>query len=287
MSDNTQHTHIRVLLIGSDQPVFRALHERIVREGGEFFHHEETEGVRQAITRLRPSIVILDLSGDIAQAFSVLSEIRHADDPEVASVPVIIFSESGDLIEISQALKEGISDYVIKRTFDIDQACAKMYRHARVLTPIAPTSDQTGTVSDAQAASSDGGQPHEISVLVVEDDKYLRDLVVQKLTQEGFRVHVAIDGEQGVALATSEIPDIVLLDILLPGIDGFEVLRRIRANSALAKTHVVMLSNFGQREDIEKALKSGAERFFIKANYTLDEIVDEVKKILANPMRAM
>lgn len=277
MSDNAQRTNLRILFLGADQPIFLALKERLAIEGGELVRHERTEDIREVIARLRPSIAILDLVvGDVAQSLSVLSEIRHADDPETASLPVIILSESGDLIEISQALKEGISDYVIKRTFDIDQALTKIRRHARTTTHGA---DASTSASSIVAETS----PDRIKLLIVEDDKFLRDLAVQKLTQEGFHVLAAIDGEQGAMLAESEIPDIILLDILLPGIDGFEVLRRVRANNRLAKTRVVMLSNFGQREDIEKALKSGAERFFIKANYTLDEIVDEVKKMFVGP----
>jgi CheY-like chemotaxis protein len=69
----------------------------------------------------------------------------------------------------------------------------------------------------------------------------------------------------------------VLLDILLPGIDGFEVLTRMKQNPQLDKIVVIMLSNFGQKEDIERAQKLGAQKFLIKANYTLDEIVKEVE----------
>ncbi|OGZ04965.1 MAG: hypothetical protein A2845_04325 [Candidatus Lloydbacteria bacterium RIFCSPHIGHO2_01_FULL_49_22] len=122
-----------------------------------------------------------------------------------------------------------------------------------------------------------------MKVLVIEDDKFLRDLALQKIAKEGFNVVAAVDGEQGVEFAEKEIPDIILLDILLPGIDGFEVLSRVRANPALAQTKVSMLSNFGQREDIEKALKGGADQFMVKANYTLDEIVAEVKKMVVTP----
>lgn len=118
---------------------------------------------------------------------------------------------------------------------------------------------------------------------MVEDDKFLRDLAAQKMVKENLDVTTAMDGEQGLSLAEKSIPNIILLDILLPGIDGYEVLRRIRLNPALANTHVAMLSNFGQREDVERALKGGADHFLVKANYTLDEVVQEVKRIVAKP----
>jgi len=120
-------------------------------------------------------------------------------------------------------------------------------------------------------------------VLIIEDDQFLRDLATQKLRKEQLDVDSAMDGEQGIAIAEAKIPDVILLDILLPGIDGYEVLKHVRANPVFQKTSIAMLSNFGQREDIEKALKAGADQFFVKANYTLDEIVEGVKKMLATP----
>ena len=123
----------------------------------------------------------------------------------------------------------------------------------------------------------------ETKILIVEDDNFLQDLAKQKFTKEGFHVVCAIDGERGVALAESELPDAILLDILLPGIDGFEALKRIRANPALEKTHIFMLSNYSQPEERERAANLGAEKFLVKADFTLDQIVGAVKESLAKP----
>ncbi len=125
--------------------------------------------------------------------------------------------------------------------------------------------------------------PPKAKLLIVEDDKFLRELATQKLFKEGLDVSAAMDGEQGIMLAEKVIPDVILLDILLPGIDGSEVLSRIRANAALKATRVVMLSNFGQAEDLEKAKAGGADKFLVKANFTLDEIVAVVREMLALP----
>lgn len=116
---------------------------------------------------------------------------------------------------------------------------------------------------------------------MVEDDEFLRALASRKFTEEGFLVVLAVDGEQGVLLAEKEIPDLILMDVILPGIDGFEALRRIGKNPALKKTHIFMLSNFGQTEDIERARALGAEQFLVKAHHTLDEISGLMKESLA------
>ena len=91
----------------------------------------------------------------------------------------------------------------------------------------------------------------------------------------------AVDGEEGVKKSKEEKNiDLILLDLILPGIDGFEVLARIKADTATASIPVIILSNLGQREDIEKGLKLGAKDFLIKAHFTPGEIITKVKEIV-------
>ncbi len=118
------------------------------------------------------------------------------------------------------------------------------------------------------------------TILVVEDDKFLRELISQKLVKEGYNVVQAIDGEEGVKKAKEEKPDIILLDLILPGIDGFEVLSRIKAEANLVAIPVIILSNLGQKEDIEKGLKLGANDYLIKAHFTPGEIIEKIQSIL-------
>lgn len=118
-------------------------------------------------------------------------------------------------------------------------------------------------------------------VLVIEDDKFLRELVVQKLTREGFETFEAVDGEDGVKKVKETKPDLVLLDLILPGIDGFEALGRIKEDQELAKIPVIILSNLGQKDDVEKGLKLGASDYLIKAHFTPGEIIAKVRSILS------
>ncbi|MBZ9569527.1 response regulator [Patescibacteria group bacterium] len=118
------------------------------------------------------------------------------------------------------------------------------------------------------------------TILIIEDDKFLRDLMAQKLTKEGYEILEAIDGEIGIKKVREEKPDLVLLDLILPGIDGFEVLSRMKENPDLAKIPVIILSNLGQREDVERGLKMGAVDYLIKAHFTPREIIDKIKAAL-------
>lgn len=117
-------------------------------------------------------------------------------------------------------------------------------------------------------------------ILIVEDDNFLRELITQKLITEGYELLEAIDGEEGLKKIKEEKPDLVILDLILPGIDGYEVLYQIKKEPATAEIPVIILSNLGQKEDVEKGLKLGAVDFLIKAHFTPGEIIEKVKNIL-------
>jgi DNA-binding response OmpR family regulator len=118
------------------------------------------------------------------------------------------------------------------------------------------------------------------NILVIEDDKFLRELIVQKLTKEGYTISEAIDGEEGIKKIRDEKPTLILLDLILPGIDGFEVLAKTKEDPALSPIPVIILSNLGQKEDVEKGLKLGAVDYLIKAHFTPGEIIEKIKAVL-------
>lgn len=276
-----------ILIISREQALIDALASIITGVNFQYEVSHDVPSIANSLMQSSYDLILLDMNITDVGGFPVLEEIRTKFEKKHLLTPVIIASEGGDLVEIGNALKFGIKDYFIKSTFSPMQIQQKIIKHtggtiseASITKTFVPISNIVDTEKKESPAVYDMSK---IKVLIVEDDKFLRDLAVQKLTREGIAVVTAVDGEQGVMMAEKELPNIILLDILLPGIDGFEVLRRIRANDLLARTTIAMLSNFGQREDIEKAIAAGADQFFIKANYTLDEIVEEIKKISAHP----
>lgn len=120
-----------------------------------------------------------------------------------------------------------------------------------------------------------------MKILIVEDDKFLSELISTKLTKEGFEVSIALDGETGLQKARAEKPGIVLLDILLPGISGFEVLEQIKkdADPTIKNIPVLILSNFGQESKVQQGLSLGAVDYLVKANFTTGEIVEKIRAI--------
>ncbi len=117
------------------------------------------------------------------------------------------------------------------------------------------------------------------TVLIVEDDEFLRSLTAKRLEKENYAIEVAVDGENAISVLDTLKPDVILLDLLLPGKDGFEVLKKIRSSEAVKTVPVVIFSNLGQKEDIEKAKALGVDDFLIKANFTLDDVVAKINKL--------
>lgn len=119
-----------------------------------------------------------------------------------------------------------------------------------------------------------------VKILLVEDDSFLASVYATKFELEGFSVFHSPDGEAGLAEAEKIVPDIILLDILMPKMDGFEMLHRLKMDPKLIHIPVIMLTNLGQKEDVERCLKEGAVDYLIKAHFVPGEAVKKVKKIL-------
>ncbi|MEK9183975.1 MAG: response regulator [Patescibacteria group bacterium] len=117
-------------------------------------------------------------------------------------------------------------------------------------------------------------------VLIIEDDEQVSRIYGIKLKQEGIKTEVAADGEEGLKKIVSEKPDLVLLDLMLPGKDGFWVLEEMNKKPEIKSIPVIVLSNLGQEIDKEKAMKLGAKEYLVKADVSIKEAVERVKKYL-------
>lgn len=120
----------------------------------------------------------------------------------------------------------------------------------------------------------------EKKIILIEDDPFLRNLMLTKLQKDGFDVVEAFDGEDGLSKINELRPALILLDLILPGINGFEVLQQLKSNQSTSMIPVIILSNLGSRTDVEKGLKLGAYDFMIKAHFTPEEIVEKIKNAL-------
>ena len=119
-----------------------------------------------------------------------------------------------------------------------------------------------------------------IKILLVEDDTFLVEMYTTKFELEGFEVLSAEDGKKGLEMAAKDNPDIILLDILMPKMDGFEVLDELQKDAKTKDIPVILLTNLGQKDDVKKGFEKGAVGYLIKAHFMPSEVVDKIKKIL-------
>lgn len=115
-------------------------------------------------------------------------------------------------------------------------------------------------------------------ILVAEDDYLLMQVYESKLSAEGYQLIKAMDGEEASMKVKMEKPDLVLLDLIMPGKNGYEVLEEMKSNDYLKSIPVIILSNLGQDTDVERGMEIGASEYLIKSNISIDEIMEKIRK---------
>ena len=117
-------------------------------------------------------------------------------------------------------------------------------------------------------------------ILIIEDDNILQQAIITAITDAGFESVSASDGDEGLAKATSEKPDLILLDLLMPKKNGWNVLTELKKNKTTEDIPVLVLTVVGDDKSVADCIEIGAAGYFIKSDYTLDEIVGKVKEVL-------
>lgn len=117
-------------------------------------------------------------------------------------------------------------------------------------------------------------------ILLVEDEPLLGNLLKQRLEKEGFEMVLAHDGEEALAKLRESKPDLILLDIILPKISGFELLETLQADPQFEKAPVIIISNLGQESDVARGQALGAIQYFVKAKVSIEELVEHVKTFM-------
>lgn len=209
-----------------------------------------------------PDLIILDMELASADPLSLLKEKNN--DKTIKDIPTIIISRSGDLTEIKTALNLGVRDYLVKAQLDFDEFIVKVKNQ---ISQPKPTKNNSDGLSGKK-------------IMWVEDDQFLSDLISRKLSRYDCRLMYARTGEDALKILETEIPDIIILDLLLPGISGFDVLEKCKADEKLKAVPVIILSNFSQNDEIERANKLGASKFLVKASIVLDDLVREIQTVL-------
>jgi DNA-binding response OmpR family regulator len=256
----------KILIIEDEKVLSDIIAKKLRLEGYDVQTAFNGEEGLEKINAAKPDLILLDILMPKVDGFGVLKSL--SENPELSKIPVIIISNSGQPVEIERAMSMGVKDYLIKAEFDPEEVIAKV---RNVLDKIK---------NKANGAEKMKGSKR---ILIVEDDQLLRSLCAKKFSSEGFAVDAAIDAQEGLDKIKKNKPDLILLDLVLPGMSGFDILKIIKSDpdKKIAGIPVIILSNLGQESDIEKGKQLGADDYMIKATTTTEEIVSKIRKILS------
>lgn len=271
----------KILIIEDDIFFGDALLQKLQACGFETLLSRDSASGLNQLGKQHPDLVLLDSALPRMGGYELLEAKQK--DPAIARVPVIIITGSDQPAEIDRAFALGVKDYIVKSEFNQEEAVAKIRSQLTEggISAAAGASESAEARPKPQSPAGLAGK----KIMWVEDDKFLSDIIARKLSTQGCILFHATEGEEALRMLQKERPDLVLLDILLSGIDGFEILERIKSNEGTKHTPVILLSNLGQKADIEKGRTLGAARFLVKATVTLDEIIEEIKTVLKEVSR--
>ncbi|MFW5888532.1 MAG: response regulator transcription factor [Patescibacteria group bacterium] len=268
-----------ILIIEDEISLAGVLKTKLEKEGYVVDLAEDGKEGYKKIKEGNPDLVLLDIVMPVMDGYEVLEQMREDN----IQIPVIIISNSGQPVELEKTKSLGAVDHLIKTQFEPKEVIDKVMDYLNEERREKENKKEDKDTEQREwSGKTHSKKNNNVKILVVEDDPFLRDLITRELAKEGFAVYEAVDGEKALARLGNLNPDIILLDIILPAIDGFEVLEKIRGHEDknINKVPVLMLSNLGEKDDIKKAKELGADDYMVKAHFTAKEITKKIKKTL-------
>lgn len=219
------------------------------------------EGLKMIYDTL-PHLVVLDVALSDADSYDIVA--KKQAEPMLAKIPLFLMSNQGVPINMRRIPAGAVSEFIASLRADAAEVVAKVnhqFKHEvdpGLVVPQAPAGDHK-------------------KVVWVEDDKLIGSILAKKLSSSGFDLFHAKNGEEAMTALKTIVPDVIALDLMLPGMSGFDILTAARQDERLKSVPVIILSNLSKQSDIERAKSLGAQKFLVKAAVSLDQIVEEIK----------
>jgi len=263
----------KILLIEDDVFLGDVLVQKFMKEEFEVVLARDGAEGFDKIKSFMPDLILLDIILPHMNGYQILEAKQK--DPSISEIPVIVISNSGQPVEISRVLSLGVKDYLVKAQFDPDEVLVKVRSQIR-------KDEDRNNLKDSEAASTakSAMSLEGKKIMWIEDDEFLNDIIDRKLVSTKCIILKATEGGEALKIISENLPDVILLDIVLPGMDGFEILHKIKSDDKTKNVPVIMLSNLGQDSSEKKSKSLGAARFLVKATMTLDEIIEQIKVVI-------
>lgn len=252
-----------ILILENDAVLGREILEGLKLAGHKPHLIRDAGAAVQEIRELNPALCLIDVDLTTSSGYDIV-EAKNRD-PKAATSPVIFYSKSSTPIDGRKSAGLSVRTYV-------STAPAKADDVVKAAQGFFVEKSTGGVAAGDKPKSALAGK----TVLWVEDDKFLADILTKKFMTAGCDIIRVPNGEEAFKVLKEKVPHAILLDVLLPGMNGFEILQKIKMDSALRSIPVVILSNTSQSSDLEKSKMLGASKFLVKAAVSLDEILREV-----------
>lgn len=264
----------KILIIEDEQYLAEMYQWKLNKEGYKAeFALDGQAGIDKAI-EMKPDLILLDIVMPVMDGYKTLEVLRKL--PDTAKTPVYIFSNLGQTEEIEKGMMAGADGYMVKASMTPSQLVDKIdqvLNHQR--------EGSGGEVSSRKKDLTHDCKPSNgKKVLVIEDQEDIARMYELRLKKEGYEVKLANNGAWGLELALGQTFDLIVLDLVMPALNGLDVLKEIKANRCNRDTPVVVLSNSGQEKDIEEAKQMGATLYLLKAQITPVKLVEKINDLL-------
>ncbi len=231
-----------------------------------FLVKDGTEGLKTIYDTL-PQLVIIDLVLPGMDGYDILEKKNF--DVMLSKIPVFLLSTEGSAINMRKVPENSVADFIISVNPDPADLTARVNKYF----------GRGGESEKSDSKKSSARSTTSKKILWVEDDKLIGSILARKFISAGFELTHMNNGEEAMGWLRENKPDLILLDLMLPGMDGFEILQKARMDNRLRDVPAMILSNLSRPSDFEKAKMLGAAKFMVKAASSLDQIVEEVRKL--------
>lgn len=279
----------KIVLIEDNEFLAKIILQKLKSLGAEAYHYTNGLEGLAGIRHFKPDLVLLDIMLPVMNGYEVLQIMQKESLTD--KYPVLIISNSGQPVELTRIHQLGARDYLVKADFTPDEVLDK----ARIILQLNPQPVEGRTQKEALIRKQESGQEFVsmpimskataetsdvIKILIVEDDPMLRNMLSMKLSRSSDITYMFVsEGDQAVETVRSFVPDVIVLDLMLPGMDGFEILSVLNNTIDIPRKPVVILTNKSDDSDRERAAELGVAKYLIKAVTDLTELVEILKKL--------
>lgn len=265
----------KILIIEDEEALIDIYSLRFEKDGYQVITASNgKEGIELA-KKEQPNLILLDVIMPEMDGYTVLKKLKA--DPKTKKLRVVFLSNLGQDDEIKQGLKMGAEDYIIKSSLT---PSSLVKRVKKFLGSSNSVSNNLKVIQAVGETKSPLGKPSclGMKVLLIEDNLMIIDMYKMRLEEEGAEVTTARNGAWGIKQAKSGNFDVILMDMVMPALNGLEAIKSLKKDPRTAKIPIIVFSNSAQDKDIVAAKKVGAVNYFVKSNITPAILVQEVKK---------